>query len=272
MNMLMWYYICLHYIITLIIKLCYYVNLILGYHPPKHLLSQKPVTILSKYMCDIIRDINKNTCAADKHEEQESPLPMIDGEAELYGHSVQSGRVGGANASQSLWALRALQCNKSSGMKQWNNARVYEALRSRGTWLITQSDLIVVKGLVVARAVSEWAQEDCAYRDTARGISAAAGQRTGGPERADMDEQPRLMHAHAAVGMSGHPGLSQHIADNTGAIDGDGRKQDIGDILQQIMTITDQSLDEAQARWAVTHLIRGSGAFMLTDLQDAIDT
>lgn len=71
---------------------------------------------------------------------------------------------------------------------------------------------------------------------------------TGGPERADMDEQPRLMHAHAAVGMSGHPGLSQHIPDNTGATDGDGRKQDIGDILQQIMTITDQSLDEAQAR------------------------
>jgi len=26
------------------------------------------------------------------------------------------------------------------------------------------------------------------------------------------------------------------------------RRQDIGDILQQIMTITDQSLDEAQAR------------------------
>jgi len=63
-----------------------------------------------------------------------------------------------------------------------------------------------------------------------------------------MDEQPRLMHAHTAVGMSGHPGLSQHIQDNTGANDGDGRKQDIGDILQQIMTITDQSLDEAQAR------------------------
>ncbi|XP_016092986.1 pre-B-cell leukemia transcription factor 1-like [Sinocyclocheilus grahami] len=63
-----------------------------------------------------------------------------------------------------------------------------------------------------------------------------------------MDDQPRLMHAHAAVGMSGHPGLSQHIPDNTGATDGDGRKQDIGDILQQIMTITDQSLDEAQAR------------------------
>jgi pre-B-cell leukemia transcription factor 1 len=28
-----------------------------------------------------------------------------------------------------------------------------------------------------------------------------------------------------------------------------GRKQDIGEILQQIMNITDQSLDEAQARW-----------------------
>lgn len=30
--------------------------------------------------------------------------------------------------------------------------------------------------------------------------------------------------------------------------DPDQRKQEIGDILQQIMTITDQSLDEAQAR------------------------
>jgi len=29
------------------------------------------------------------------------------------------------------------------------------------------------------------------------------------------------------------------------------RRQDIGDILQQIMTITDQTLDEAQARFAV---------------------
>lgn len=28
----------------------------------------------------------------------------------------------------------------------------------------------------------------------------------------------------------------------------DGRRQDIGEILQQIMNITDQSLDEAQAR------------------------
>ncbi|XP_030629860.1 pre-B-cell leukemia homeobox 1a isoform X1 [Chanos chanos] len=61
-----------------------------------------------------------------------------------------------------------------------------------------------------------------------------------------MDEQPRLMHSHG-VGMAGHPGLAQHM-DGTGGTDGEGRKQDIGDILQQIMTITDQSLDEAQAR------------------------
>uniref|UniRef100_A0A672G3N4 Pre-B-cell leukemia transcription factor 1 n=1 Tax=Salarias fasciatus TaxID=181472 RepID=A0A672G3N4_SALFA len=63
-----------------------------------------------------------------------------------------------------------------------------------------------------------------------------------------MDEQPRLMHSHAGVGMAGHPGLPQHMQEGGGATDADGRKQDIGDILQQIMTITDQSLDEAQAR------------------------
>ncbi|XP_035503841.1 pre-B-cell leukemia transcription factor 1 isoform X2 [Scophthalmus maximus] len=63
-----------------------------------------------------------------------------------------------------------------------------------------------------------------------------------------MDEQPRLMHSHAGVGMAGHPGLPPHMQEGTGGADGDGRKQDIGDILQQIMTITDQSLDEAQAR------------------------
>lgn len=56
------------------------------------------------------------------------------------------------------------------------------------------------------------------------------------------------MHSHAGVGMAGHPGLPQHMQEGTGGTDGDGRKQDIGDILQQIMTITDQSLDEAQAR------------------------
>ncbi|MEQ2220786.1 hypothetical protein ILYODFUR_009080, partial [Ilyodon furcidens] len=62
-----------------------------------------------------------------------------------------------------------------------------------------------------------------------------------------MDEQPRLMHSHG-VSMAGHPGLAQHMQDGTPGTDGEGRKQDIGDILQQIMTITDQSLDEAQAR------------------------
>ncbi|KAF3835685.1 hypothetical protein F7725_028243 [Dissostichus mawsoni] len=62
-----------------------------------------------------------------------------------------------------------------------------------------------------------------------------------------MDEQTRLMHSHSGVGMAGHPGLPQHMQEGTGGSDGDGRKQDIGDILQQIMTITDQSLDEAQA-------------------------
>ncbi len=35
---------------------------------------------------------------------------------------------------------------------------------------------------------------------------------------------------------------------NPGTPDQDVRKQDIGEILQQIMNITDQSLDEAQAR------------------------
>uniref|UniRef100_A0A672S8G3 Pre-B-cell leukemia transcription factor 1-like n=1 Tax=Sinocyclocheilus grahami TaxID=75366 RepID=A0A672S8G3_SINGR len=63
-----------------------------------------------------------------------------------------------------------------------------------------------------------------------------------------MDDQPRLMHSSHGVGMAGHPGLAQHMQDSTGGADGEGRKQDIGDILQQIMTITDQSLDEAQAR------------------------
>uniref|UniRef100_A0A2K6FLU8 PBC domain-containing protein n=1 Tax=Propithecus coquereli TaxID=379532 RepID=A0A2K6FLU8_PROCO len=64
-----------------------------------------------------------------------------------------------------------------------------------------------------------------------------------------MDEQPRLMHSHAGVGMAGHSSLSQHLQDGARGTEGEGgRKQDIGDILQQIMTITDQSLDEAQAR------------------------
>lgn len=34
-----------------------------------------------------------------------------------------------------------------------------------------------------------------------------------------------------------------------GTENGHENRRDIGDILQQIMTITDQSLDEAQAKW-----------------------
>uniref|UniRef100_A0A8C9THC3 Pre-B-cell leukemia transcription factor 3-like n=1 Tax=Scleropages formosus TaxID=113540 RepID=A0A8C9THC3_SCLFO len=52
-----------------------------------------------------------------------------------------------------------------------------------------------------------------------------------------MDDQTRIMHALGGVAMHGHEGA-----------DGDARKQDIGDILHQIMAITDQSLDEAQAK------------------------
>ncbi|KAM6967788.1 pre-B-cell leukemia transcription factor 2 [Aplochiton taeniatus] len=63
------------------------------------------------------------------------------------------------------------------------------------------------------------------------------------------------------LGMSGHPGMhalnsvhqpSQHRQDGDqgleGAENGHEPRRDIGDILQQIMTITDQSLDEAQAK------------------------
>ncbi|XP_078075441.1 pre-B-cell leukemia transcription factor 1-like isoform X4 [Mustelus asterias] len=59
-----------------------------------------------------------------------------------------------------------------------------------------------------------------------------------------MEEQSRLRHPHAGVSI---PGLAPHMQQDSGG-EPEGRKQDIGDILQQIMTITDQSLDEAQAR------------------------
>ncbi|XP_054637318.1 pre-B-cell leukemia transcription factor 2 isoform X2 [Dunckerocampus dactyliophorus] len=64
------------------------------------------------------------------------------------------------------------------------------------------------------------------------------------------------------LAMSGHPGMAalgaahqapQHRSDGgepglDGAENGHEARRDIGDILQQIMTITDQSLDEAQAK------------------------
>lgn len=54
----------------------------------------------------------------------------------------------------------------------------------------------------------------------------------------------------AQVGMMSQPYGMQSVDQGQGpGTPDDGRKQDIGDILQQIMNITDQSLDEAQARW-----------------------
>ena len=79
-----------------------------------------------------------------------------------------------------------------------------------------------------------------------------------------MDDTQRMMHAvqqHGSVGMSGHvvpnpthgygmPPGGPHSVDPSGTAnsDGENRKHDISEILQQIMNITDQSLDEAQAR------------------------
>jgi len=80
-----------------------------------------------------------------------------------------------------------------------------------------------------------------------------------------MDETGRMLqHGGSGVGLMG--GNQGQTAQNTagygsmGPVDGtaaqgpdqavEARKQDIGEILQQIMNITDQSLDEAQARYA----------------------
>ncbi|XP_029441363.1 pre-B-cell leukemia transcription factor 2 isoform X1 [Rhinatrema bivittatum] len=68
-----------------------------------------------------------------------------------------------------------------------------------------------------------------------------------------MDEQGRLLQARG-VGLPGLPvqgglqALNTHQLHEAPSDNGEPRKQDIGDILQQIMTITDQSLDEAQAK------------------------
>jgi len=69
-----------------------------------------------------------------------------------------------------------------------------------------------------------------------------------------MDDQQRQygQPQHNAVSMAGHMQGYGMTDPNAGAIVPAGadpdRKQEIGDILQQIMNITDQSLDEAQAR------------------------
>ena len=62
------------------------------------------------------------------------------------------------------------------------------------------------------------------------------------------NDQQRLMHQGPGTMANVMP--QQNVYDqNMQSGDPDQRKQEIGDILQQIMTITDQSLDEAQARW-----------------------
>ncbi|XP_067263042.1 pre-B-cell leukemia transcription factor 3 isoform X2 [Chanodichthys erythropterus] len=59
-----------------------------------------------------------------------------------------------------------------------------------------------------------------------------------------MEEQSHLMHTLGGVTLAGHPVALPVPHDGADARN----KQDIGDILHQIMTITDQSLDEAQAK------------------------
>ncbi|XP_035827331.1 pre-B-cell leukemia transcription factor 1 [Aplysia californica] len=64
-----------------------------------------------------------------------------------------------------------------------------------------------------------------------------------------MDDQQRLMHpSQGQVSMAGVMPQQGYDGSLTQGDPGDQRKQEIGDVLQQIMTITDQSLDEAQAR------------------------
>lgn len=59
-------------------------------------------------------------------------------------------------------------------------------------------------------------------------------------------EDPNRMMGHAGL-MAPNYGMP-NPNDGQGENENHGRKQDIGDILQQIMNITEQSLDEAQAR------------------------
>ena len=71
-------------------------------------------------------------------------------------------------------------------------------------------------------------------------------------------EDSRYQPQHP-VSMSGHmpqqPGYMPQPEPGAVVPNDPDRKQEIGDILQQIMNITDQSLDEAQARsaagWAI---------------------
>lgn len=72
-----------------------------------------------------------------------------------------------------------------------------------------------------------------------------------------MDDPQRMMHPVSQHSMAGLPqhgyGMPPQSHDPSGQgppqDQNDVRKHDISEILQQIMNITDQSLDEAQARW-----------------------
>lgn len=66
-----------------------------------------------------------------------------------------------------------------------------------------------------------------------------------------MDDQQRLMHGHGAPATMAHgmsQGYMQTVDPSQPPHDQENTKREIGEILQQIMNITDQSLDEAQAR------------------------
>lgn len=61
-------------------------------------------------------------------------------------------------------------------------------------------------------------------------------------------EDPNRMMAHAGMMAPQNYGMPNPNDGQGGENENHGRKQDIGEILQQIMNITEQSLDEAQAR------------------------
>ncbi len=61
------------------------------------------------------------------------------------------------------------------------------------------------------------------------------------------DQQRQFLQQHSSMAGMQHP--TSYMPPMDAGVEQDGsRKQEIGDILQQIMNITDQSLDEAQAR------------------------
>jgi hypothetical protein len=64
--------------------------------------------------------------------------------------------------------------------------------------------------------------------------------------------QHNTMSAHVPQPPHGYGLTAGHDPTGTNNSDGETRKHDISEILQQIMNITDQSLDEAQARSVLT--------------------